>query len=52
MASETLSVPEEHLREVIAILRAGLKAKKRVTPAVREALEQWCADEEEYLDRQ
>lgn len=53
MASELLRVPEENLLEVIGIIRAGLKAKsKAVSKDVREALEEWCDDEEEYMTRE
>ena len=51
MASEVLAVPEDDLLEVIKIIRAGLKATKNVTPDVREALTEWCDDEEEYMTR-
>ncbi len=51
MASEILAVPEEDLAEFIQIVRAGLVSYRRVTPAVREALEEWCHNEEEYLAR-
>lgn len=51
MATETLSVPEEHLLEVINVIRAGLKATK-VTPEVRARLGEWCKAEEEYINRQ
>jgi len=50
MASEVLAVPEEHLAEVIEIIRAGLKDRD-VSPEVREALEEWCREETEYLCR-
>lgn len=50
MASEILPIPEEHLREVIAIIRAGLATRKRVTKEVREQLEKWCEEEIEYMD--
>ncbi len=50
MASETLPVPEEHLEEVIKVIREGLKHVK-VKPAVSKALKQWCDEEEEYLER-
>jgi len=43
MASEVLAVPEEHLAEVIEIIRAGLKDRD-VSPEVREALEEWCRE--------
>jgi hypothetical protein len=48
MASEILSVPEEHLLEVIAIIRAGL-ANKACSAEVRERLTEWCDEEEEYI---
>jgi hypothetical protein len=52
MASEILAVPEEHLLEVIAIIRAGLTALRSiVTPEVREQLAKWCDEEEEYMNR-
>jgi hypothetical protein len=49
MAKEVLYVPEEHLQEVIDVIREGLKAKKQVRPDVRQALLKWCREEEEYL---
>ncbi len=50
MASETLSVPEEHLEEVIKVIRAGLKAV-RVKREVSQQLKKWCDEEEEYVER-
>lgn len=50
MAKETLHVPEEDLGEVIDVIRAGLKAT-RVSNDVWVALNKWCDDEEEYLER-
>ena len=49
MASEILAVPEENLLEFIKIVRAGLKATKKVTPDVKRALNQWCKEEEAYM---
>jgi hypothetical protein len=49
MASEVLAVPEDNLLEVIAIIRAGLKATKKVTPDVRYNLKKWCDEEEAYM---
>lgn len=53
MASEILSVPEEYLKEVIKIIRAGVKAcnsgKSEVSAVVEHNLLQWCKDEEAYL---
>jgi hypothetical protein len=54
MASELLSVPEEHLREVILVIRKGLasvKAEKvKIKADVRRQLTKWCDEEEEYLE--
>ena len=52
VASETLHVPEEHLEDVIYVIRRGLKfAKKSTDPEVVRALTEWCDDEEKYLER-
>lgn len=51
MASEVLAVPEEHLAEVIEIIRAGLKQRPKTSPEVRQALEKWCREEATYLGR-
>lgn len=48
MGKEALYVPEEKLKYVIRILRAGIKAEKP-PKEVREALLHWCKEEEEYL---
>lgn len=50
MASETLSVPEDHLLAVCKVIRAGLKAVK-VDREVREQLSKWCDEMEEYMNR-
>lgn len=50
MAKEALYVPEESLKYVIRILRAGIKIEKP-PKEVEKALLQWCKDEEEYLKR-
>lgn len=47
MATEVLSVPEEYLPIVTRVIRAGL-SQVEVPEEVREALEEWCEDEEEY----
>lgn len=47
--TETLAVPEQHLLEVCQIIRAGIAARKRVTPEVRRNLLKWCKEEEEYM---
>lgn len=49
MTSEILSVPEQHLKSVIKVIRAGLKAVK-VPKEVKEALLHWCEEEENYLE--
>jgi hypothetical protein len=52
MATEILSVPEDHLLEVIKVIRAGLKATKddkNITPETRQQLTKWCRDEEKYI---
>lgn len=54
MATEVLAVPEERLREVIEVIRAGLRAKradKAISRETRTQLAKWCDDEEEYLDQ-
>lgn len=51
MASEVLAVPEEHLRDVIKIIRNGLKHTKGTPKVVRQQLKKWCDEEEEYLDQ-
>lgn len=50
MSSETLSVPEEHLADVIKIIRAGIRAEAHQIPeVVRLELTDWCDEEERYL---
>jgi hypothetical protein len=52
MASETLSVPEEHLEDVIYVIRRGLlSTKKAIHKDVLKQLTKWCDEEEEYLRR-
>jgi hypothetical protein len=51
MTSEILAVPEEYLGEVIDVVRAGLKSKRKLTPSVRKELTKWCNEGEEYLCR-
>lgn len=52
MASEILSVPEEHLAEVIYVIRRGLlSTKKSLAQEVLVMLTKWCDEEEEYLKR-
>ena len=50
MASELLHVPEEHLLEVIKIIRSGVAAQKAdITPEVKQQLTKWCNEEEAYI---
>jgi ABC-type transporter MlaC component len=52
MAKEILTVPEEHLQEVIDIIRAGLYVIGNVIKQeVREQLTRWCDEEQEYINR-
>lgn len=51
MANEILAVPEDSLAEVIRIIRAGLKAAKKVSRNTLERLTEWCDEEEAYLKR-
>lgn len=52
MAREILSVPEEHLADVIYVIRRGLQStKKGIDKEVFEMLTKWCDEEEEYLKR-
>lgn len=49
MAKEVLAVPEEHLPEVIAVIRAGINAQNP-SKEVDEQLTQWCDEQERYLN--
>jgi hypothetical protein len=51
MASELLTVPEEHMRDVIKVIRTGLSHTKTVRKEVRDQLTKWCREEELYLNR-
>ena len=52
MASEILSVPEEHLEDVIYVIRRGLASTtKAIDPSVVKQLTKWCNEEEAYLKR-
>lgn len=46
--SETLSIPEEYLEEVIKVIRTGLEHTK-VSKTVKSNLRKWCSEEEKYL---
>lgn len=50
MATESLNVPEEHLAEVVEIIRAGLIVVESADE-VAGPLRDWCEDVEEYLAR-
>lgn len=50
--AEILTVPEYALRDVIAVIKAGLNSLEDEVPqVVRENLERWCSEEEDYLNR-
>ena len=50
MAKEILSVPEEHLEDVIYVIRRGLRSTQRsVHEDVVKSLTEWCDEEEAYL---
>lgn len=50
MASEILAVPEDHLLDVIKVIRVGLNQVGHEVPKeVREQLRKWCDEEEEYM---
>lgn len=52
MASEILSVPEEHLQDVIKVIRCGLEdCKYMISSETRKQLKKWCDDEEKYLKK-
>ena len=48
MATEVLAVPEEHIADVIAVIRAGLSLQEVPEP-VKTALNTWCDEHEAYL---
>ena len=50
MGREILSVSEERLDEVIAVIRAGLR-EVTVSERTRDLLETWCEEESAYLRR-
>ena len=51
MAKEILAIPEQHLADVVLIIRRGLEIERSIHPDCREALEEWCEGEEAYLRR-
>lgn len=48
MATEPLNIPEKHLKDVIHIIRTGLR-EIRAPFEVSESLRKWCDEEAEYL---
>lgn len=52
MAKEILVIPEQHLINVMAVIKDGLAAQgTKCSPVVREMLEQWLLDETNYVLR-
>lgn len=49
--SDGLYVPEEHLKEVIEVIRVGLKNRK-TSRDVKRNLNEWCKEMEEYIQEQ
>jgi len=50
MAIETLNIPEQYLKEVILVIRAGLDiTNETISSSVKEQLTTWCDEEEEYI---
>ena len=47
--TEVLAVPEENLRDVIRVIRSGLKSEKKLKADTRSNLIKWCNECEEYL---
>lgn len=52
MASEILSIPEEHMTDVIEVIRMGLLHSNTANQEVREQLSKWCNEHAEYINRQ
>ena len=50
MSSEILAIPEEHLQELIDIIRVGLEHTKYISTETRRQLIRWCDSEEAYLE--
>lgn len=51
MATETLSIPEESLKDVVLIIRMGLAAiDGLVAPRTAQRLAQWCDNMEGVVD--
>jgi len=51
MASETLTIPEDYFKEVILVIRNGLKHTKGISNVSRNQLKLWCNEEEDYLKK-
>jgi hypothetical protein len=47
--SEPLYIPEEHLEEVVELIRFAIRTTKKITPSVRKNLRMWCDEQEDYL---
>lgn len=48
MAKEILAIPEENLKDVIGVIRNGLKVTN-VSNDTKTNLNEWCEDMVEYL---
>ena len=50
MAIEILSIPEEHLKDVILVIEAGLKVKSdKIDVVTIYNLKRWIKEEKKYL---
>lgn len=47
--SEALYIPEEHLEEVVGLIRFALKNANHVSRSVKINLNTWCNEQESYL---
>ena len=51
MATEILNIPEQYLKEVIIVIRAGLNiTNETISSNVKAQLTTWCNEEEEYIN--
>lgn len=46
---EALYIPEEHLEEVVGLIRFALKKSNNVSRSVKTNLNAWCNEQEDYL---
>ena len=52
MSKEILAIPEEHLKDVILVLKTGLRAKHNSIDVVVEYnLKSWIKQQEKYLKK-